>query len=326
MFDASLSGSLNPSLSSSLTSFITSNIVVVGSLNMDLVVSSDRMPRVGETILGNNIHYLVGGKGANQAVGCAKLGAKVVMLGAVGEDAFGKQIIETLRTYEVDTTHVLKIEHKPTGTATILHTPDDNCIVVVPGANGQFTAEQLELFKEQIKQADIVLLQLEIPVPTVVKALEIARRNGIKTILNPAPAQTLSKQLLLMVDYLTPNETELEQLTGQLAANEDELEVILRQWEQTYGHKVIVTRGEHGCSFLSNDKLHHVPSMKVDVVDTTGAGDAFNASLAFGITQGWSMEEAVSFSVKAASLSVTKFGATNGMPSLQEVRDFTQRI
>ncbi|HEY0828344.1 MAG TPA: ribokinase [Bacilli bacterium] len=313
----------DPALSLSSTPPTSSRIVVVGSLNMDLVVSTDRMPRVGETILGNDIHYLAGGKGANQAVGCSKLGANVVMLGAVGEDTFGKQLIETLEEYQVDTAHILKLAQHPTGTATILHMPNDNCIVVVPGANGQFTAERLELFKEQINHADIMLLQLEIPLSTVERALELARASGVKTILNPAPAQALSKKLLQMVDYLTPNETELELLTNQSWANEDELEVVLGQWEQTCGHKVIVTRGEHGCSFMNGNKLHTVPSIKVDVVDTTGAGDAFNASLAFGVTQGWPMEEAVSFAVKAASLSVTKFGATNGMPSLQEVIDFS---
>jgi len=295
-----------------------SEIVVLGSLNVDMVVSTDRMPKVGETISGKEIRIISGGKGANQAVSCARLGSKVVMLGAIGNDQFGQQVLDDLTSYGVNTQEILVLD-KPTGTATIIHTPEDNCIVVIPGANQYYTVEKLKPFETHISQATILLVQLEICIETVEHALNVARANNVKTILNPAPAKELPIYLLQMVDYLTPNETELKFLCGSDFTTEDQLKEILQEWESVYKHKVIVTRGAKGCSYLANGELITISPAPVTVEDTTGAGDAFNGALAYWIAQNSSLEEAVNFAVKASALSVGTFGAQAGMPTLSEV-------
>ncbi len=297
------------------------NIVVIGSLNMDLVVTMERMPKVGETVHGQSIHYISGGKGANQSVGCAKLGADVTMIGAVGDDLFGQQIITQLGNYGVPADRIARIKGVPTGTATILHTQQDNCIIVVPGANGECSMEMISAYEEEIRQADVLLVQLEIPLSTVHHALALARSHGITTVLNPAPAQVLPTEFLSLVDILTPNETEFELLSGNTYSSEAELEKGMMEWQKTYGNTVVVTRGEYGSSYLDpiHVKLRTIPAISVHVVDTTGAGDCFNAALCYGISSGWTLEQAVAFAGKAASLSVTKFGAQDGLPTLMEV-------
>lgn len=298
---------------------IRPNIAVVGSLNMDLVVTAERMPKVGETILGDNIHYIPGGKGANQAVGCARLGAEVGMIGALGDDPFGQEIFHNLTDQGVKTGAIERLKGVSTGIASIVHTPEDNCIIVVSGANDRCTIELVSKYQGEIEGADVLLLQLEIPLDSVYRALVIAEGSGGATILNPAPARELTPEILERVDYLTPNETEFEQLSGCSAKTEDELEQKMLEWENRYRQRVILTRGDKGCSYLHNQRLQTIPAPKVGVVDTIGAGDAFNAALAFGIGQGWTVERSVRFAVTAASLSVSKFGAQSGMPTLEEV-------
>lgn len=286
---------------------------------MDIVVSAHRMPKIGETFTGKEIHYVPGGKGANQAVCCAKLGTSVVMLGAVGSDSFGSQMISQLNDIGVNTDHVLALD-TPTGTAMILHTPEDNCIVIIPGANGEYTPEKLKPYEQHIMQAKVMLVQLEVPLSVVERSLQVARSSNVTTILNPAPANQLSKDLLMLADYLTPNETELEILCGQSFSSDDQLQDLLLRWEQDYRHKVIVTRGAKGCSYLNNGKLSTIAPPLVDVVDTTGAGDAFNGALAYGLSKECPLEEAIQFAVKVSSLSVNRFGAQAGMPTLEEVQ------
>lgn len=296
-------------------------IIIIGSLNMDLVVTLQRIPQIGETIQGQNIHYIPGGKGANQAVGCARLGADVIMIGAVGTDLFGRQILKQLLEYGVATDKIAQIDQLPTGTATILHLANDNSIIIVSGANSACSVEMVTQYEAEIKQADILLLQLEIPLPAVQQALSIARAHGVKTVLNPAPAQALSQELLSLVDILTPNETEFALLSGQIYASEEELAQGLRLWQKKYQHTVILTRGELGCSYIDliSNELRSIPTVSVPVVDTTGAGDAFNAALCYGISTGQPLEQAITFALKAATLSVTKFGAQNGMPTYEEM-------
>ncbi|MFD0677909.1 MULTISPECIES: ribokinase [unclassified Paenibacillus] len=295
------------------------HIVIVGSLNMDLVVTTERMPRVGETIEGQHIRYLPGGKGANQAVGCAKLEAVATMIGSVGDDVFGNQIIQQLTQYGVKTEHISVIEQVPTGTATILHTAEDNCIVVVPGANAHTNEQLVAEHESVIRNADILLLQLEIPTAAVKLALEIAHSNGVRTVLNPAPAKILPNEIHELVNILTPNETEFELLSERTYANEEELAEGMRNWEKLHRQTLIVTRGEKGVSYLEDDKLMTIPAIRVQVADTTGAGDAFNAALCCGLASQQSLESSIRSAVKAASLSVTKFGAQDGMPTLLEV-------
>ncbi|MBO7744902.1 ribokinase [Paenibacillus sp. MWE-103] len=297
-------------------------IAVVGSLNMDLVLTMGRMPRMGETLQGDSIHYISGGKGANQAVGCARLGADVGMIGAVGGDAFGAQILARMSGFGVDTAAIAELKDAATGTATILHTEGDNCIVIVPGANGRCTPDMIEAHRAVIAGADALIVQLEIPLPAVETALRIAREADVRTIINPAPAAALTDEQIALGDYFTPNETEFDYYCGSPAANEDELFARMRAWRERHPRQtLIVTRGKHGISCLAPDggEPVTVPAPIVDVVDTTGAGDAFNAALCYGLAAGWPLEDTLPLAVKAASRSVTVFGAQDGMPTMAEL-------
>jgi len=297
-------------------------IAVLGSLNMDLVITLDAVPKEGQTVSGKDIHHLPGGKGANQAVGCARLGTDVLMIGAVGQDTFGQALMNSLSAERIRTDGIRIMEGQPTGTAAILHTADNNRIVVVPGANGGCTPEWVARFEPEIKASAVFITQLEIPLETVEYGLKLARENGAATILNPAPAKPLSAELLQSADFLTPNETEFEELSGEaFGDHEERLEHLLKDWEAQYRHKVIVTRGDKGCSYLEDGRLQTVKPPKVQAVDTTGAGDCFNAALAVGIATGRPLREAVQFAVKASALSVTKFGAQAGMPTIEELID-----
>lgn len=290
-------------------------IVVVGSLNMDIVITTNRLPQIGETILGNEVNYLPGGKGANQAVSIARLGGDVTMIGAVGQDEFGKSLLEQMEKNEVDAAFIEQVEDVKTGIADIFHVNHDNCIVVVPGANFALTPEKITPEMEQlIASADVLLTQLEIPLNTVQKVLEIASEHNVKTILNPAPAQTLPAELLQLVDYLTPNETEFALLAEHPFTSNEELKGLMEKWETAYNQKLIVTLGEKGSAYLSDDQLVITPAEKVEVIDTTGAGDSFNGALAVGIAKEQPLAETVAFATKVAARAVTKFGAQDGMP------------
>ncbi|UJF35295.1 ribokinase [Paenibacillus hexagrammi] len=293
-------------------------IAVVGSCNMDLVVSAHRMPRQGETVMGQHIRYVPGGKGANQAVGCARLGADVSMIGAVGCDVFGQGIMHALRDEQIDLSGMLQVEAEPTGTATIIHALQDNSIIVVPGANSCCSPEQVRSFRSRIEQANVLLVQLEVPLETVEAAISIAHEKKIPTVLNPAPAATLPDTILQKVTILTPNETEFEHLTGVSVeqASDETLAGVIREWELQYNHRICLTRGKFGCTYRKENVLVHVPAPHVEVVDTTGAGDAYNAALAYAISLKWPIHRAVSFAVAAGSCSVTRFGAQKGMPNL----------
>ncbi|MEO3946292.1 ribokinase [Gorillibacterium sp. CAU 1737] len=299
-------------------------IAVVGSLNMDLVVTAPRMPQAGETLTGESIHTISGGKGANQAVACARLGAQVDMIGAVGDDAFGRSLLSELEANGVSTEAVARLSNTPTGIASILHTAEDNSIVIVPGANGCVTASLVEAAAERIRQADVLLVQLEIPLDAVEASLRIARANWVRTILNPAPARSLPDSILYLADYFTPNETEFaffREASGLAPASDSDWEQALAGWWQRYGHQVILTRGREGASTLIGDQPVTVAAPAVQAVDTTGAGDCLNGAFGFGLASGWSLEQALAFAVKSASLSVTRFGAQAGMPTLREVEE-----
>ncbi|GAX90745.1 ribokinase [Effusibacillus lacus] len=298
-------------------------IVVVGSLNMDLVVEAGRAPRMGETVLGDRIHFIPGGKGANQAVAAARLGAQTVMIGAVGQDAFGEQLVAALQKDGVVTSAVKAVDGVPTGVASILLAEGDNSIVVVPGANSCCLPEDVDRNEPFIIQADLVLLQLESPLETVIHAAKLAKHHGKKVILNPAPAQALPMELLCNVDYITPNRTELSILTG-MGAEGEQLEQAMENLLELGIENVITTLGAEGSAFMrSGERLQRVSAYKVPVVDTTGAGDAFNAGLAFAIASNRALPEAISFASKVSALAVTKLGAQAGMPTLEEVEKFS---
>jgi ribokinase len=284
-------------------------VCVVGSINMDLTVATDLMPRLGETILGNTFATYPGGKGANQAVAAARIGAQVNMIGAVGNDSFGDSLLTHLKAEGVNIDGVTMVQNQATGIANIILSNDDNRIIVVPGANNSLLPALVEKNQAQIRASDVVLIQFEIPMETVLYTLEIANKFNVPVIVNPAPYHSISKELLVKATYLTPNEIEVQALK-----NEPIYHSILE--------KVIITEGDKGVQFFENEVPKKIPSFQVDVKDTTGAGDTFNGALAAQLGSGVLLSEAVKYANAAAALSVTKLGAQGGMPSKEEVDYF----
>ncbi|WP_010096428.1 ribokinase [Ornithinibacillus scapharcae] len=286
-------------------------VTVIGSINMDLTVTTKKIPNKGETILGESFSTLPGGKGANQAVAAARLGAKVNLIGALGDDAFGTSLLDTLKIEGINT-HGISIEKDvSTGIATILVSDNDNRIIVTPGANYHVSPALVERYKELIMHSDVVLLQLEIPLETVEYTTHLCKENHIPVVINPAPYQKLPRNVVDMTTYLTPNELEVEEMK-----NDYRLDAIKE--------KVIITKGSAGVNFYKDGAEDVVPAFQVDVEDTTGAGDTFNGAFATRIALGSSIEEAIQFANAAAALSVTKFGAQGGMPTAQQVENFLQ--
>ncbi len=295
-------------------------IVVIGSLNMDIVVEADAPPQAGETMFGKSVRFVPGGKGANQAYALAKLGAEATMIGAVGEDAFGEQMIEALEQVGVRMDGVKRAAGVPTGVASILIADGDNRIIVIPGANAACSPEDVDAGRDAIAAADIVLLQLEIPLETVIHAARTAKSMGKTVILNPAPAKVLPEKLLQDIDYITPNRIELGVVGGMSGTAADEaMSALLERGVRN----VVTTLGAQGCAYAGADGERGAEGgYRMEVVDTTGAGDAFNAGLAYAIASGHPLKEAARFAGKVAALSVTKFGAQGGMPDLQAVLAF----
>lgn len=303
-------------------------VAVIGSLNMDIVVETQHLPQKGETLLGDRIRLIPGGKGANQAVAAARLGAATSMIGAVGTDAFGGELLAALNREGVDTGGVKRLRGASSGVASICVAEGDNSIIVVPGANDRVTPADIDLHLDKLKQADIVLLQLEIPVETVLHAARTAKSLGKKVILNPAPARELPQELYSCIDFITPNRTELGRYAGMEPAADrvppgDFLGPAMRRLMALGAAQVVTTLGAAGSAYLDEaGEVRIVEGNAVPVVDTTGAGDCFNAALATALAEGQDLEGAVRFASLASALAVTKFGAQAGMPTADEVRQF----
>jgi ribokinase len=289
-------------------------IVVVGSINMDLVTQAPRFVGPGETILGERFLTVPGGKGANQAVAAARLGAEVALVGAIGDDAFGRQLHEGLAAEGINLGHVAQLADSASGTASITVAGGENQIIVVPAANVRVTPTQVEHAHSLIARADVVLVQMEIPLETVEATLRLGHRLGVPVILNPAPAQKLPIDWLQLARYVTPNQHELAILLGT-DPDED-----FRTSMQRTPCPVVLTRGGEGAWYRERGEPIHQSGFDVDVVDSTGAGDTFNAALAVFLHEG--LVAAVRRACAAAALSVTKLGAQGGMPSLREVDAF----
>lgn len=291
-------------------------ITVIGSMNMDMVTETEIMPSQGETVFGSVFSSFTGGKGANQAVACARLGAQVTMIGCVGEDHFAKQLIEALEKEGVDTQYVKAVPHKSTGIAAITVCDNDNRIIVVPGANHCLLPDDILSFKEIIAGSDMVLLQQEIPFAAVEAAIKLAYELGIPVILNPAPAIKLPTELLEQINIITPNEYELAILLGLDNGQEHTYDQLI----ELYPHRIVMTAGSKGAFYKTQGgEIRHEPGKKVEAVDTTGAGDTFNGALAVKLSEGSALEDAVRFAIAASALSVTKLGAQSGMPSRSDV-------
>lgn len=289
-------------------------ILVIGSLNMDLVTQVKHTPRVGETVSGNGLIYNPGGKGANQAVAMGKLGADVTMIGMVGDDASGNELKDNLVAMNVHD-KVGIVPDVPTGIAMIMVNDNaDNSIVVIEGANGKLNQEMVQ--KSWFNDMDILVMQLEVPMETVSKSMSLAREAGLYTVLNPAPAKVLSKELLNNLDLLIVNETEFETLSG--TEFKDPLD-LAHGYEMLGVKSIVLTLGEKGAWYFDGDQLLHVPAYKVDAVDTTAAGDSFIGGLMTKISKGSTMKEALEFATEVAAFTVTRLGAQKSLPTLEEL-------
>jgi ribokinase len=298
-----------------------SDIIVVGSLNADLVVRTPRFPQPGETITGEDLKIIPGGKGANQSVAAARQDAAVAMVGRVGNDSFGPELINNLKQNNVDASQVQIDSQAATGTATIIVDANgQNSIVLSPGGNGRVSPADVN--RVSFSGYTLLLLQLEIPLETVLAAARRAKESGLRVLLNPAPARALPEDLIALPDFIVPNESELSLLTDQpvqdMSSAEHAAEVLLTRGAQN----VIVTLGANGALIVNRELTKHIPSFKVDVVDTTAAGDAFIGGFASALLQDKSLEDAVRYGCACGALATTKFGAQPSLPAREEVEKF----
>jgi len=297
---------------------MSGHIVVVGSLNMDLVVRAARHPMPGETILGGDFSIFPGGKGANQAVAAARLGGRVKMIGRVGADAFGDSLLQTLAQDGVDISYVVRDQEAPSGVALItVDAAGQNTIVVASGANARVTPEDVAAAEHVFVSASVLMLQLECPLAAVAYAIELARRHRVRVVLNPAPAQPLDAALLGQVDYLIPNQTELALLTG-IDSTSGAVRC-LRDWGV---QRIILTLGEDGALVVEDESQVHLAAHHVTAVDTTAAGDAFVGAFAVALTEGRSTRQAAEWGNAAGALSVTRAGAQPSLPTRAELESF----
>ncbi len=300
-------------------------IVVVGSSNIDMVVKTGRIPRGGETVLGGDFVMVPGGKGANQAVCAAKLGADVKLVARVGDDVFGQMSLANFSDVGVDTTYVITDPVHPSGVALIsVDARGENAIVVAPGANAALTPADVDSARDAIAGADALVLQLEIPAETVAHSVELARSLGVRVVLNPAPMRPVSTDVLLMVDVLTPNQHEAAALLGRAGEGHDlDAESAARELLALGVSAVVITLGSQGAYAATHDRAGFIEPMKVNAVDTTAAGDAFTAALATGLAEGMGLFDAAGFATKVAAISVTRMGAQPSMPAREEVARYT---
>lgn len=301
------------------------SILVLGSFMMDLVVRTERAPVAGETLIGESFGRFPGGKGANQAVAAARLGGDVVMAGKLGKDMFGEEMKSVLTAEKVDTQYILTDEASSTGVGSIvLEKSGQNRIIVVPGANLKYTPDEADEIESIIGQAQILIMQLEMDISVVERALDLAVRHHVPVILNPAPARELSDGMLSKVTYLTPNETELELLSGiKLHDMEDTQRAAQTLLDRGVRH-VIVTLAEKGALICTNEGFQHVEGFPVEPVDTVAAGDSFNGALAVQVVRGKPLSEAVRFANAVGALTVTKEGAIPSLPNEDDVNRFIE--
>lgn len=299
------------------------NIVVVGSSNTDMIIKVPRIPKPGETILGGTFSTAAGGKGANQAVAAARAGGNVTFVASVGNDLFGNQAVRNFQTDKINVEHIKRNEGIPSGVALIfVDEKGENSIAVASGANALLSPDDIHKAKSAFENAGVLVVQLETPLASVHEALLLAHKNNILTILNPAPAQPLSDELLKYVTIITPNETEAELLTGIPVDSEPSAkmaaDILLSKGVKT----VLITMGAKGSFIATENYSKIVPGFEVKAVDTTAAGDVYNGALAVGISKGSKLYDAVVFANAAAALSVTKLGAQPSSPYENEIEDF----
>lgn len=290
-------------------------ITVVGSMSTDFVVTTTIKPNQGETVFGEKFATAFGGKGANQAVAASRLGMEVAIAGAVGTDDFGVAILNNLIENGVDVACVERVTHAESGSAHIVLYDNDNSIIVIPAANNEVKPETIKKFTQQLLSSDLVILQNEIPQNTNEAIIDFCWEHGIKTLLNPAPARFIADEYIEKVTYLTPNEHE----SAIMFPDQSRSEILAK-----YPNKLVITLGAMGAIYHDGKKEEIVPAFEVQPVDTTGAGDTFNAAMATALLQGLKMSEALRFANLAAAISVQGFGAQGGMPTLEKMKEQSQ--
>ena len=306
--------------------FSMKKIIVVGSANTDMVVKADKLPLPGETVMGGIFFMNAGGKGANQAVAAARLGGKVTFVAKVGNDIFGKQTIKGLEKEGVDTAYVFEDDNAPSGTALItVNNEGENCIVVAPGANAHLSPQDVETVTT-MTEAEIILVQLEIPMETIAFIINKAKANCQKVILNPAPAQPLDSELLDGLFLITPNETEATLLTG-IKVHDKTTAAQAADFLQKKGvQNVVITLGKQGAYLQTSNLKILVDAPSVQPIDTTAAGDTFSGAIAVAIAENMDWEKSIRFACQAASISVTRLGAQASVPYRNEIVHFGQLI
>ena len=289
-----------------------SSVCVVGSINVDFLISTDKFPTIGETILGKELTIAHGGKGANQAVQLARLNTKTMFFGVVGGDANGVEYLSYLKKEGIDVSNVLIKDGVMTGTAHITISNGDNSIIAVPGANSFVDIDYIKSVEKEILKSSILLIQREIPIESIIYLIELAYKNGIKIVFNPAPALSLSEDIIKKISYLPPNEHEVL----QLFSNKFSIEEILDK----YREKIFVTIGDKGVMYSDkNGDIKYSKPFKTEVIDSSGAGDSFNGAFVSRLVLGETLESSLKFANAAASLSIKKLGAQTGMPTEEEV-------
>ncbi|UII69721.1 ribokinase [Pseudomonas sp. HN11] len=298
-------------------------VVVVGSLNMDLVTRASRLPRAGETLIGQTFSTVPGGKGANQAVASARLGADVSMIGCVGTDAYGIELRDALLVEGIDCQAVSTVDGSSGVALIVVDDSSQNAIVIVAGSNGELTPASLQACDAVLKAADVIVCQLEVPMNTVGFTLKRGRELGKTVILNPAPASgPLPAEWYASIDYLIPNESEATALSGVTVDSIESAKAAATQLIQAGAGKVIITLGSQGALFTDGQRFEHLQAPKVTAVDTTAAGDTFVGGFAAALANGKSEAEAIRFGQVAAALSVTRAGAQPSIPTLNDVQGF----
>ncbi len=290
---------------------------------MDCVIETDHRPKPGETVLGRSVAFIPGGKGANQAYAAGKLGGTVAMIGAVGDDVYGRRLKENLESVGVDTTAIEMLRGRTTGQAFItVDNGGENSIVVVQGTNGDVTKERLHKYTSRLQESDIILMQLEIPIDTVEYVKEMANEMGKLVILDPAPARSdLPDGFWKGIDYIKPNESELEILTGEKIETAEDIKRGARKMIERGVKAVIVTLGEEGCMLVTEECEEFFETIKMRALDTTAAGDSFTAAFAVALSEGKDCADAIRFGQKASAVTVTRKGAQTSMPDRKEVTD-----
>ncbi|MBI1780707.1 MAG: ribokinase [Sphingobacteriales bacterium] len=296
-------------------------IVIIGSSNTDMVIKTNRLPAPGETVIGGSFFLNAGGKGANQAVAASRLGGNILFIAKVGNDIFGEQAIDFLKKEKLNTSFILKDKKSPSGIALInVDDKGENCIAVASGANASLLPSDIKKFRSQIETAALLLMQLETPVETILYAAAAAAKKNVVTILNPAPACVLPNELYQYISIITPNETEATLLTGINVHNDETARQACIALNKKGVATVIITMGAKGALVYHNNTFFRVSAPKVKAIDTTAAGDVFNAALTVALSEDKPMKEAVQLACHAAAVSVTRLGAQSSAPYRKEVK------